>query len=351
MKKQAHSRFFNFRCGDLKSTTCAGLGRSVFILTSFVLATLLLKTPFNAAAQQAKVERVGVLHLGGVLATVVDGLRAGLKELGLEEGKQVALEIHDLKGDAKAAESVAQKFERDKVRLIFTNTVPVTAGAIKGTKTIPIVFTVGADPVAQGFIKSFAQPGGRLTGIQYLARDLTAKRLEILKEFLPKLRQIVTFYDPGNPVSVEGAKLGREEARRLNLKFVERKIKSIDELNAALDGIKAREFDAYLYVGDPMVVSQAQRIVDSALAKKLPTMFHDQIVVARGALASYGQSYFEIGRRAAKYVQRVLNGTPPGELRVETIDDVELAFNLATAKKIGVTIPPNVLVRAAKVIR
>jgi putative ABC transport system substrate-binding protein len=351
MNKHTYRRFFYFRCGDLEATTRAELGCSVFNLTSFVLATLLLATPSNAAAQQAKVERIGVLHLGGVLVTVVDGLRAGLKELGLEEGKQVALEIHDLKGDAKAAESVAQKFERDKFRLIFTNTAPVTAGAIKGTKSIPIVFTVGTDPVVQGFIQSFAQPGGRVTGIHYLAIDLTGKRLEILQEVLPKLRSIVTFYDPTNSVSLEGAKLGREEAQRRNLKFVERKIKSIDELNAALDGVKAREFDAYLYLADPMVVSQAQRIVDSALAKKLPTMFHDQAVVARGALASYGQSYFEIGRRAAKYVQRVLKGVNPAEQRVETVDDVELAFNLATAKKIGVTIPPNVLVRAKKVIR
>jgi putative ABC transport system substrate-binding protein len=304
-----------------------------------------------AQAQQKKVERIGVLHLGGVLSTVVDGLRAGLKEVGLEEGKQVVLEIHDLKSDSKAAESLAQKFERDKFRLIFTNTVPVTTGAIKGTKTIPIVFTVGTDPVALGYVKSFAQPGGRLTGIHYLAKDLTGKRLEILKEVLPKLRSIVTFYDPTNDVSLEGAKLGRDEAQRRNLKFVERKIKSIDELNAAIDGVKARQFDAYLYVADPMVVGQAQRIVDVARAKKLPTMFSDQTVVARGALASYGQSYFEIGRHSAKFVQQILNGASPANLRVETIDDVELAFNLITAKQLGVTIPPNVLTRAQKVVR
>ena len=303
------------------------------------------------AAQPAKPERIGVIHLGEVFASVVEGLRAGLKEAGLQDGKQFILDVHDLKGDLKSAQRVAETLEREKVKLIFTNTTPITGDAFKATKNTPIVFAVGSDPVASGFAKSFGQPGGRLTGIQYLARDLTGKRLEILKEILPKLRQVVAFYDPSNTIAVEGFKLGREEAQRVNVKLAERQVKSIDEINGALDALKAGEFDAYLYMPDPMVVSQAPRIVEVARAKRLPTMFHDQVVVARGALASYGQSYFEIGRRSAKYVQRVLSGTPPAELRIDTVDDVELAFNLVTAKQLGVTIPPNVLARAQKVIR
>jgi putative ABC transport system substrate-binding protein len=320
----------------------------VAILTLLVLSVGRVEV---AQAQQAKLERIGVIYLGEVFATVVDGLRAGLKELGVQEGKQVTLDIQDLRGDAKAAASVAEKFEQDKVKLIFTNTSPVTDVVIKATKNTPIIFTVGSDPIALGYIKNFAQPGGRLTGIQYLARDLTGKRLEILKEFLPNLRQVVVFYDADNPVSAEGAKLARAEAQRVKIKLVERQVKSINELNAALDALKVGEFDAYLYMPDAMVVSQSQRVVDVARTKKLPTMFHDQVVVARGGLASYGQSYYEIGWRAAKYVQHVLAGKPPAELRVETIEDVELAFNLTTAKQIGVTIPPNVLARAKKVIR
>jgi len=316
-----------------------------------VFFALLIGGAGLAKAQPAKPERIGVIHLGEVFATVVDGLRAGLKELGLQDGKQFVLDVQDLKGDLKSAPRVAETLEREKVKLIFTNTTPITTSAFKATKSIPIVFAVGSDPVASGYAKSFGQPGGRLTGIQYLARDLTGKRLEILKEILPKLRQVVAFYDPSNTVAVEGFKLGREEAQRMSIKLAERQVKSIDEINVALDALKAGEFDAYLYMPDPMVVSQAPRIVDVARAKRLPTMFHDQVVVARGALASYGQSYFEIGRRSAIYVQRVLNGTPPAELRIETVDDVELAFNLITAKQLGVTIPPNVLARAQKVIR
>jgi putative ABC transport system substrate-binding protein len=320
-------------------------------ICGLLMATVLLSPVSGAAAQPEKIPRIGVIHLGGVLATIVDGLRAGLKEFGLQEGKQFVLDIEDLKGDAKGVENVAKKFEQDKVKLIFTNTQVVTSAAMKATKNTPIVFAVGTDPVAQGYVQSFARPGSRLTGIHYLARDLTAKRLEILKEFLPKLRTIVTFYDPTNDVSVQAAKIGRDEAQRQNVKFIERKIKSIDELKAELDGVKAGEFDAYLYVADARVASQAQLVIDTAGAKKLPTMFHDQALVASGALASYGQSYFEIGRRSAKYVRQILSGVSPADQRVETIEDVELAFNLKTAKQIGVTIPPNVLTRAAKVVR
>jgi putative ABC transport system substrate-binding protein len=302
-------------------------------------------------AAAAQPERIGVIYLGDVFVTLVDGLRAGLKELGVEEGKQVVLDFHDLKGDAKAAAGVAEKLEREKYKLIFTNPSTVTTAAMKATKNIPMVFAVGSDPVALGYAKSFGQPGGRMTGVQYLARDLTAKRLEILKEFLPKARRVVCFYDPANSVPVEGAKLGREEAKRQKITLVERHVKSINELYIALDALKAGEFDAYLYIPDAMVVSQSQRVVEVTRAKKLPTMFHDQVLVARGGLASYGQSYFEIGKRAAKYVQRVLAGAAPGDLRVETIDDVELAFNLITAKHLAVTIPPNVLARAQKVVR
>jgi len=317
-----------------------------------LMAAVLLSSVSGAVAQPTKkIARVGVIHMGGVLGTVVDGLRAGLKNLGLEDGKQIILDVQDLQGDAKGAESAARKFEQDKVKLIFTNTTPVTTAAAKATKSVPIVFAVGTDPVAQGYAQSFGKPGGRLTGVQYLARDLTGKRLELLKEFIPRLHRIVTFYDPSNPVSKQGAAIGREAAQQLKIKLVEQHAKSTAELSTALANIKARQFDAYLYIADAMIASQAQQIIDSARAIKLPTMFHDQALVAGGALASYGQNYFEIGRRSAMYVQKVLAGAPPGELRVETVEDVELAFNLKTAKAIGLKIPPNVLARADRVIR
>ena len=281
----------------------------------------------------------------------IEGLKAGLRELGLEEGKQFTLTIGDTKGDVKAAAEAARNFEQEKVSLIYALATSVITAARAATADVPIVFCVGSDPVTGGLVDSFAKPGGRLTGVHFLLRDLTAKRLEILKEVLPKLSRVVTFYDPGNRVPTEAAKSGREEAKRLGLKFIERHVKSVEELRQALQTLKAGEADAFFYTPDAMVGSQAQLIIDTAKAKKLATMFQESGLVAKGGLASYGQNYYQLGWLSAKYVQKVLSGTPPRDLRIETVEDVELAINLKTAKDLGLTIPPNVLARAKRVIK
>ena len=317
----------------------------------WLLATFFLATVSLAEAQQAKIYRIGALYPGGPLSGTIDGLRGGLRELGFEEGKQFTLAIRDTKGDAKAAEEAAKNFEREKFDLIYAITTPIVTLVKATTANMPVVFCVGTDPVAMGLVDSFVKPGGRLTGVQYLVTDLTAKRLEILKEILPKLSRVVTFYDPGNRVPVEGAKSAREEAQRLGLKFVERHVTSVEELRRALQSLKPGEADAYLYVPDTIVIGQVQQIIGAAKSKKLPTMFHEQSLVTKGALASYGQNYYEVGRLSAKYVQQVLSGAHPRDLKVDTVDDVELAINLQTAKALGLTIPPNVLARANKVIK
>ena len=319
-------------------------------LVSFALAALLLVVGSPVQAQQEKVYRIGVLFPGGPLSETIDGLRKGLKELGFEEGKQFTLAIRDTKGDAKAAADAARTFEQEKVNLIYAMASSVIVAAKEATQNIPIVFSIGTDPVAMGLVSDFAKPGGRLTGVHYLVRDLTSKRLEVLKELLPKLRGVVTVYDPASQVAKESAQLARAEAKRLGLKFIERHVKSVEELRQALQALKAGEADAFFYTPDPMVVSHVQLIIDTAKAKKLPTMFQEQSLVAKGGLASYGQSYYEMGRLSAKYVQKVLSGTNPRDLRIETFDDVELVINLKTANALGLTIPPNVLARAKKVI-
>jgi putative tryptophan/tyrosine transport system substrate-binding protein len=320
-------------------------------LVSLPLAALLLVGGLPVQAQQQKVYRIGVLFPGGPLSETIDGLRKGLKELGFEEGKQFTLAIRDTKGDAKAAADAARTFEQEKVNLIYAIASSVIVAAKEATQNVPIVFSIGTDPVAMGLVSDFAKPGGRLTGVHFLVRDLTSKRLEVLKELLPKLRGVVTVYDPASQVAKESAQLARAEAKRLGLKFIERHVKSVEELRHALQALKAGEADAFFYTPDPMVVSQVQLIIDTAKAKKLPTMFQEQSLVAKGGLASYGQSYYEMGRLSAKYVQKVLSGTNPRDLRIETFDDVELVINLKTAKELGLTIPPNVLARANKVIK
>jgi putative tryptophan/tyrosine transport system substrate-binding protein len=304
-----------------------------------------------AQAQQPKPQRIGVILPGGPLYGIIEGLRHGLKELGLQEEKQFTFVIRDTKGDPKAAEEAARDLEREKVSLLYVMASTLIAAAKSATTNIPIVFCIGSDPVAFGLVSDFAKPGGRLTGVHYPVKDLTAKRLEILKEMLPHVSRVLTLYDPKNQTAADGAALARDEAKRLGLKLIERHVNSADELRKALQEIKTKEADAFFYIADALVVPQTQLIIDTAKAKKLPTMLQDQSLVAKGGLASYGQNYFEIGRVSAKYVQRVLSGVPPKDLKIETVDSVELAINLQTAKHLGVTIPPQVLARAQKVIR
>jgi putative ABC transport system substrate-binding protein len=179
----------------------------------WLLATVLMTSARPAEAQQAKAYRVGVLLPGEAWYEIIAGLRTGLREVGLEEGKQIVLDIRDTKGDLKAAEEAARNLEQEKVNLIYGTRTSVTIAAKRATVDIPIVFCAGTDPVVLGLVESFAKPGGRLTGVYEPGTDLIAKRLEILKEIVPKLRRIVTFYEPRNPVAIESSKLARAAAQ------------------------------------------------------------------------------------------------------------------------------------------
>ena len=301
---------------------------------------MLLALSIPAEAQQPKVYRIGVVTTGGAWYEVIDGLRVGLKQLGLVEGKQFTLAIRDTQGDAKAAEEAAENLEKQKVNLIYTTSTSVTIAARRATADIPIVFCAGTDPVVLGLVDSFAKPGGRLTGVHNRTTDLTAKRLEILKEIVPKLRRVVTFYDPRIPVGIESSKLAREAAQQMGIQLVEQHVASVEELQAAVRALRAGEVDAFFAVSDPMVTNQAQLIIDTAGVKRLPTMFENQISVIKGGLASYSVSRHEVGRLSAKYVQRILTGVKPQDLPVEGVDKIDLVINLKTAKQIGLTIPP-----------
>jgi putative ABC transport system substrate-binding protein len=305
----------------------------------------------SASAQQQKIARISVLVPGEAWYEIIDGLRGGLKQLGLAEGKQFDLVIRDWKGDAKLVEEAARKFEQEKVNLIYTASTNSTIAARRATAEIPIVFCAGTDPVVVGLVDSFAKPGGRLTGVYQPATDLTAKRLEILKEIVPRLRRVVTFYDPNFRTGIESSKLARETAQQLAIQLVERHFTTVEELQASVHALKTGEVDAYLSVSDPTVPNQAQLIIDTAKVKKLPTMFDFLSLVTKGGLAGYAVSFHEMGRLSAKYVQRILTGVKPYDLPVEGIDKIQLVINLKTAKQIGLTIPPNVLARADKVIK
>jgi len=249
------------------------------------------------------------------------------------------------------AEEAARNFEQEKIDLIYTTSTNSTITARRATTEIPIVFCAGTDPVVVGLVDSFARPGGRLTGVYHPSTDLTAKRMEILKEMVPKLRRVVIFYDPRLRTGIESSKVARDGAQQMGLQLIERHFATVEELQSSLHALKAGEIDAFLAVSDPTVSNQAQLIIDTARAKRLPTMFDFLSHVTKGGLASYAVSFHEMGRLSAKYVQRILSGVKPKDLPVEGVDKIELVINLKTAKQIGLTIPPNVLARADKVIR
>ena len=260
------------------------------------LYAMLFALCLPAEAQQPKVYRIGLLIPGDLWYEVIDGLKVGLTELGFQEGKHFILEIRNSKGDLKAAAEAAKDLEHEKVDLLYAAATSVTIPAKRATTEIPIVFVAGADPVTLGLVDSFAKSGGRLAGVYSRVADLTAKRIAILQEIVPKLRRLGTFYDPHNPVPSQSAKLARETVRAMGLQLVETHITSTEELRARVRTLRAGEMDAFFSISDAIVNNNGQMIVDAARDIKLPTMWDFQGNVIKGGLGSYSVSFHEMGR-------------------------------------------------------
>ena len=224
------------------------------------------------ARAQTGVRRIGVIYQGGPYEASIEGLREGLKAAGLEEGRHVALLLRNARGDAAAAEAAARALERDdKVDVIVAISTTAARAAKRATAEVPIVFAAGEDPVAAGIVESIATPGGRLTGFHYLTNDLTAKRLEILREIVPKLRRVVTFYDPRNPTAVSALAAAREAARKLGIDVAAQQVTSPQEIRDRLRTLAAAEAEAF-FSSDALVTSHTALIVETANALRLPTM-------------------------------------------------------------------------------
>src|SRR4051812_12903586 len=267
-------------------------------------------------AQQPRLYRIGVIYRGGPYAAAIDGLRDGLKELRMTEGKQYVTHVRLVSSDLKGVEAAAGALELEKVDVIYTIGTTTTIAVQRATKAVPIVFYAGSDPVALGLIGSYRKPGGRLTGVHSRFSDLTAKRVELLRALIPSLKRIVTFYNPENPVAVRSGKMAGDAARQLNITLVERKVGSVEELRAGLEALRPGEADAFLFLGDGMVISQAEMVLKYANAKKLPAMLTEQTSLNKGGLASYAVSYYVCGRLAAKYVEQIVKGAHPGDLPI-----------------------------------
>ena len=322
----------------------------------FVLGAMFFALGFaGAEAQQAaKVYRIGLLSARSPSSdsTGAEAFRQGLSELGYVEGKNIILDYRYAEGKFERLPDLAAELVHLKVDVILTLGVPPTRAAKQVTTTIPIVMAGGSDPVRTGLIASFARPGGNVTGLSDLNVDLITKRLELLKEVVPKTSHIAVLLNPANPTNPLQLKDTQSVAPALGLTLLILEIKKAEEFEPAFTTMRKKRVGALLVFSDPMFGFHQKQIADLAVKSRLPGMHGNRYYVEAGGLMSYGTANPDDQyRRAAIYVDKILKGANPGELPVERPTKLELVINLKTAKQIGLTIPQSVLYRADKVIK
>jgi putative ABC transport system substrate-binding protein len=324
---------------------------------SILVAVVLLTLAVMAEAQQPKkVFRIGYLSAldPASESTRTEPFRLALRELGYIEGQNIAIEYRYGEGKRDRAPELAADLVRLKV-----DTIVVAGGdrwietAKNATKTIPIVMMgQGPDPIKAGFVESLARPGGNVTGITNLGRELGEKRLELLKEAVPKLARVAVLYDPAIPgIAIEVKELLPAAARALRLTLQRWEVRVADDFDKVFAALNKERPDGLYVTGGPLINANQKRTIGFALKSRLPSIYVRREWVDAGGLMSYGADLADSYRRVAYYVDRILKGARPADLPVEQPKKFELVINLKTAKQIGLTIPPNVLARATKIIR
>jgi putative ABC transport system substrate-binding protein len=305
-----------------------------------------------AAQQQSKIPKIGWL---GVRPAASDTGRElfgrEFRALGYVEGKNIVFEYRSADDKLDRLPALADELVRLKVDVLFASTTPAAVAAKNATKTIPIVFVGGFDPVALGLVDSLARPGGNITGFTSIASVLTGKRLELLKEAVPKLSRVAVLWDPQNPGSAQQWKESQLPARELGLQLHSIEASSADKFEGAFKKATKARSAALAIMASPFFYSNQKQLADLATKNRLPAIYPRGNFVASGGLMSYGADEAEPWRRAASMVDKILKGTKPAEIPVEQPTKFELIINLKAAKQIGLTIPPNVLARADKVIK
>jgi putative ABC transport system substrate-binding protein len=321
-----------------------------------VLGFLAIVVPLVACAAMAeaqqpkKVPRIG--YLGLIENPDLDGgFRKGLRELGYVKGQNINVEYRYAGGKVDQLAGLVAEMVNLRVDVIVASGTQSIEAAKKATKTVPIVFPVTPDPVESGFVASFARPGGNITGLSTLNPEVGGKRLELFKEVIPGISRVAVLWNPTNPGSAVNLKETDAAARSLGLKLQPLEVRSPEGFDEAFRAAKREHAGGLTMIPDAMLRAQQKRIHDFATKNRLPTVFHSSEFVLAGGLMSYGAHLPDLYRRAATYVDKILKGTKPADLPVEQPTKFELIMNLKTAKQIGLTIPPNVLVRADKVIK
>ncbi len=321
------------------------------LLTTFV--TLAPCGAVAAAQQPAKVPRIGYLAPASLSALAVrtEGFRQGLRELGYVEGKNIVIEWRSAEGKLDRLPALAAELVRLKVDVIVTTGPTGTRPAKEATSTIPIVMAQDIDPVGSGFITSLARPGGNITGLSSLVPEITGKQLELLKEIVPKMSRVAILWASSNPANAQVLREMETTAGTLGLKLQSLDILGVKDIQTAFRVANKGRADAVLVLQNGVALSHRKDMAELAVKHRLPAMYPRLQFVEDGGLMSYGASFVDMDRRAATYVDKILKGAKPADLPVEQPTKFEFIINLKTAKQIGLTIPPNVLARADKVIR
>lgn len=309
-----------------------------------------LLTGSAGAEERAQPIKIGELTSSWGPTPGMVGLRDGLLELGYRENEQFVIGVRFTQGDLTALPTAARELVQYGADIIVATEDSPAKAAQMATTRVPIVFSAVDDPVGLGLIQSFAQPGGNITGVADVQLELNPKRLEVFHEIVPGLKQVLLLYDAADANAVAGAKVYRDAAHRLGIVLVEKAVRTEEEAQATLAQISKGEVDGIL---GPRQASLniPGFILEAASQQALPTMFDAAFWVERGILASYGPDFHETGRQAARLVDKILKGANPAEIPVEVNPKVEFAINLKVAKALGLTIAPEVLYRADRIIR
>jgi len=322
-------------------------------LIYYLLGFLLLPCINLAEAQPPKkVPQIGFPIVGSASATSgrIEAFRQGLRDLGYIEGQNLIIEYRYAEGKLDRLPELAAELVRLKVDAIFVQSTPAVQAAKKATTTVPIV-SVSGDPVGLGLVASLARPGGNVTGLANLTSELAGKRLELLKEVVPRISRVAVLWNPDASSSALRMRETDAAAASLGIKLQPVEVRAANDFERAFSALKRERADALFPLRSPFISNHVKRIVELAAKNRVPGMYDASEFAEAGGLMSYGTMLADLDRRAATYVDKILKGAKPAELPVEQPTKFEFVINLKAAKQIGLTIPPNVLVRADKVIK
>jgi len=326
------------------------------VAVSVTVALILASLCFAEAQQAAKTTpRIGFIFSSGVPGTsspLFDAFQQGLRDLGYVQGENVFIERRYAEGRLDRMPAFVHEFVQQKVDVIVGTNNVVTRAAKAATKTIPIFMVTTVDPVAAGYVESFARPGGNITGLTTISRDLSAKRVELLKGLFPSMSRLGILWDADGPGPAIAFKEYEEAARAFKLTLRSLEVRGPNpDLTGAFQAARTARAEAFIVVGNPLTSQHMKSIFTLATKNGLPSMTEERRYVDAGGLISYGTNLADLYRRAAGYVVEILKGAKPGELPVRLPEKFELFINLKTAHELGLVIPQHVLVQADKVIR